>query len=74
VHVSTLMFLDSMMFYIIRGFQGLQICNFWMIRTKDMNLLVKQMSLIQFENEFKLNTKTMRYCGTTGFYTLQAFQ
>jgi hypothetical protein len=58
----------------IREFQGLQICNFWMIRTKDMNLLVKQMSLIQFENDFKLSTETMRYYGTTGFYTLQAFQ
>jgi hypothetical protein len=37
VHVSTLMFLDSMMFYKIRGFQRLQICDCWMCRTKDMD-------------------------------------
>jgi hypothetical protein len=61
VHISNLMFLDSMMFYMIRGFQILQICNFWMIETKDMNLLVWQKDLIQFENEFKLNTETMKY-------------
>jgi hypothetical protein len=41
-----------------------------MIKTKDMNLIVKQMSLIQFKNEFKLNTKTMNYYGTNGFYML----
>jgi hypothetical protein len=34
---STLKFLDPMMFYMIRGFQRLQIYNFWMIGTKDMN-------------------------------------
>jgi hypothetical protein len=28
---------DSMMFYMIRGFQRLQICNFWMYGTNDMN-------------------------------------
>jgi hypothetical protein len=38
MHVSTLKFLDPMMFYMIRGFQWLQIYNFWMGRTKDMNL------------------------------------
>jgi hypothetical protein len=31
-------FLDPMVFYKLRGFQILQICNFWMDRTKDMNL------------------------------------
>jgi hypothetical protein len=36
VHVSTLVFLDSKVFYMLRGFQGLQICNFWINRTKDM--------------------------------------
>jgi hypothetical protein len=38
VHVTNLMFLDSMMFNKIIGFQRLQICDFWMCRTKDMNL------------------------------------
>jgi hypothetical protein len=42
----------------IRGFQILQICNFWMCRTKGMNLLMWQMSLNQFENEFKMTTET----------------
>jgi hypothetical protein len=37
VHISNLDFLDSMMFYKLRGFQGLQICNFWTNKTKDMN-------------------------------------
>jgi hypothetical protein len=35
---------------------------------------MKQMSLNQFENEFKLITETMKYYCTTGFYTLLAFQ
>jgi hypothetical protein len=38
VHISNLIFIDPMMFYKLRGFQGLQICNFWINRTKDMNL------------------------------------
>jgi hypothetical protein len=38
---------DSMMFYMIREFQRLQICNFWMHRTKDMDLLVWQEDFIQ---------------------------
>jgi hypothetical protein len=37
LHITTFKFLDSMMFYMIRGFQRLQICDFWMCRTKDMN-------------------------------------
>jgi hypothetical protein len=68
------MFLDSMMFYMIRGFQILQICDFWMCRTKVINLLVQQFDLNQFENEFKLYTETMRFDCTIGFYTLLAFQ
>jgi hypothetical protein len=68
VHVSTLKFLDSMVFYMIRGIQGLQICNVWILRTKDMNLIVKQIGLIQFENDFNLNTETMKYYYTTGFH------
>jgi hypothetical protein len=32
------------------------------------------MSLIQFENRFKLNTETMIYYCTNGFYILQGFQ
>jgi hypothetical protein len=39
-----------------------------------MNLLVKQKGLIQFENIFKLNTETMKFYGTTGFYMLIGFQ
>jgi hypothetical protein len=74
MHVSNLNFLDSIIFYMIREFQRLQICNFWILRTKDMSLLVKQIGLIQFENEFNLNTRTMKYFWTSGFYTLQAFQ
>jgi hypothetical protein len=35
------LFLDSMVFYTIRGLHRLQICNFWILRTKDMNLFVK---------------------------------
>jgi hypothetical protein len=58
----------------IRGFQRLQICNFWMHRTKDMNLLMWQMSLNQFENEFKLTTETMEYYCIIGFYSSLAFQ
>jgi hypothetical protein len=50
-----------MLFYMIRGFQRLQIYNFWMLRTKDMNLFVKQISFIQFENAFNLNTETMKF-------------
>jgi hypothetical protein len=73
VHVSTLMFLDSMIFYMIRGFQRLQICDFWMCKTKDMNLLVQQEYLNQFENEFKLNTETIEYYCTIRIYTLLAF-
>jgi hypothetical protein len=69
VHISTLMFLDFMMFYMIRGFQRLQIYNFWMHRTKDMNLLVWQKDLIQFENEFNFNTEAMKVYCTNGFYT-----
>jgi hypothetical protein len=38
VHVSNLDFFDPMMFYKLRGFQRLQICNFWMDRSKDMDL------------------------------------
>jgi hypothetical protein len=30
--------------------------------------------LIQFENEFNLNTETMKDSGTNGFYTSQGFQ
>jgi hypothetical protein len=45
VHVSNLGFLDPMMFYKLRGFQRLQICNFWMDRTKDMNLSSEQILL-----------------------------
>jgi hypothetical protein len=32
------------------------------------------MSLNKFEHEFKLNTETMEYYCTFGFYTLLAFQ
>jgi hypothetical protein len=39
-----------------------------------MNLLMWKMSLNQFENEFKLTSKTMEYYCTIGFYTLLAFQ
>jgi hypothetical protein len=39
-----------------------------------MNLIVKQMDLIQFENEINLNTKTMKYYCTNRFYTFLAFQ
>jgi hypothetical protein len=74
VHVSTLKFLDSMMFYMFRGFQRLQICNFWTLRTKDMKLLLKQIGLIQFENEFNLNTENIKYYCTNGFYILLSFQ
>jgi hypothetical protein len=49
MHVSNLKFLDSIIFYMIIEFQRLQICNFWILRTKDMSLLVKQIGLIQFE-------------------------
>jgi hypothetical protein len=38
VHISNLDFIDPMMFYMLRGFQRLQICDFWIDRTKDMNL------------------------------------
>jgi hypothetical protein len=55
------MFLDSMMFYMIIEFQRLQICNFWMHRTKDMDLLVWQEDFIQFENGFQLDTETMKF-------------
>jgi hypothetical protein len=67
VHISTLKFLDSMMIYMIRGFQRLQICNFLILRTKDMHLIVKQIGLIQFENESNLNTETMKFYFTSGF-------
>jgi hypothetical protein len=36
VHISTLGFLDHMMFYMLRGFQRLQICDFWTLESKDM--------------------------------------
>jgi hypothetical protein len=39
-----------------------------------MNLIVKQISLIQFENEFKSNTETMNFYCTNGLYILLAFQ
>jgi hypothetical protein len=74
VHVSILKFLDSMMFYMIRGFQRLQIYNFWIHRTKDMNLIVWQKGLIQFEIDFNLNSESMKYYCTTGFYMSQGFQ
>jgi hypothetical protein len=38
VHVSNLDFLDPMVFYKLRGFQRLQICNFWILGSKDMDL------------------------------------
>jgi hypothetical protein len=56
------------MFYMLRGFQRLQIYNIWMDRIKDMDLASYQKGLIQFENRFKLNTETMNYYVTTGFY------
>jgi hypothetical protein len=37
VHISNLDFLDPMMFYKLREFHRLQVCKFWMDRTKDMN-------------------------------------
>jgi hypothetical protein len=39
-----------------------------------MNLLMWQMSLNQFDNEFKLTTETMEYYCTFGFYTSLDFQ
>jgi hypothetical protein len=48
----------------------MQICNFWTLGTKDMNLIVKQIGLIQFENEFNLNTETIKFYCTNGFYIL----
>jgi hypothetical protein len=44
-----------------------------MCRTKDMNLLVQQMDLNQFENKFKLITETMEYYCTIVFYSFLAF-
>jgi hypothetical protein len=35
-----------------------------------MNLIVKQIDLIQFENEFNLNTETINFYYTIRFYTL----
>jgi hypothetical protein len=35
VCMCQLFFLDSMMFYRLRGFQRLQFCNFWTDRIKD---------------------------------------
>jgi hypothetical protein len=35
---------------------------------------VQQKDLNQFEIQFKLNTETMEYYYTNGFYTLLAFQ
>jgi hypothetical protein len=45
-----------------------------MCRTKDMNLLMQQEYLNQFENEFKLSTETIEYYCTIGFYLFLAFQ
>jgi hypothetical protein len=35
-----------------------------------MNLFVKQIDWIQFENEFNLNTEPIKYYYTNGFYIL----
>jgi hypothetical protein len=40
VHISTLVFLDSKVFYKLRGFHRLPIYDFWITREKDMNYLV----------------------------------
>jgi hypothetical protein len=45
VHVSTLVFLDSKVFYMFWGIHRLQICYFWMTRAKDMNQLVLMCNL-----------------------------
>jgi hypothetical protein len=74
VHISTLVFLDSKVFYMFWGFHRLQICYFWITRAKDMNYLVLKCKLHHL-NFTSINcTVTMWYYCIFGFYTLQGFQ
>jgi hypothetical protein len=59
VHISTLVFLDSKIFFMFRGFHRLQICNFWISREKDMNYLVLICNLYHLKFTSIIYTVTM---------------
>jgi hypothetical protein len=74
VHISTLGFLDSKMFYMFIGLHRLQICYFWITRAKDMNYLVLKCNLYHLNFASIIYTVTMWYYCLFGFYTFQGFQ
>jgi hypothetical protein len=74
VHVSTLVFLDSKVFYMFWGLHRLQICYFRTTRAKDMNYLVLKCNLHHL-NFTSINCAvTMWYYCIFGFYTFVGFQ
>jgi hypothetical protein len=74
VHATTLVFLDSKVFYMFWGIHRLEICYCWITRAKDMNYLVLRRYFNHLKFISKCCTVTMWYYCTIRFYNFQGFQ